>query len=407
MRIAILVDHFPSLSETFILQQITGLIKRGHHVDIYANSRGSTDKLHPQVREFDLLERAYFAAPPRNKLKRLVAVLTTISNCPNVPIQRWLGSMNPFRYGRYALSLRLFYDVARFAGKPPYDIIHCQLEPMGLQGMLFRNMGFLHGRLVTSWRGHDFPVYVHRFSQCTYPNLYAQGDRFLPVSDSLRRELLDAGCSDAKIHVLRSGINLNDFPFTLRTPDAQGDIVLLSIGRLVENKGLEYGIRAVAKLVPRYPGIRYRIVGDGPLMDSLQSLVKTLGLEQHVVLTGWQLHEQVRRELQQASILVTPSFTADDAAKEGIPNVLKEAMAMGVPVIGSDHSGIPELITDGENGFLVPEKDADAIAAKIDHLLVHPEIWEDLERAARAHIEAHYDIEKLNDELEQVYRSVL
>ena len=407
MRIAVLVDHFPSLSETFILQQITGLIKRGHQVDIYANSRGDTEKLHPQVRDYNLLERACFPDLPSGKVQRIAGVFSTILAHPQVPLKRWLNSLNVFRYGRYALSLRLFYSVARFADKTPYDIIHCQLEPLGLQGMLFRDMGFLDGRLVTSWRGHDFPVYVHKFRQCNYPRLYAQGDRFLPVSDSLRRELVNAGCSDAKIHVLRSGINLNDFPFTPRRADAAGDITLLSIGRLVENKGLEYGIRAVHKLVPKFPGIRYRIIGDGPLMAGLQALVESLGLEQHVVLTGWQMHEQVRQQLQQASILVTPSFTADDASKEGIPNVLKEAMAMGVPVIGTEHSGIPELISDGETGFLVPEKDADAIAAKIDHLLTHPEIWEDLEHAARAHIEMHYDIEKLNDELVQVYNSVL
>jgi colanic acid/amylovoran biosynthesis glycosyltransferase len=407
MRIAVFVDHFPSLSETFILNQIAGLIERGHQVDIFANRRGDTERIHPVVEKYNLLQHTFCPELPANKFQRVLGVFSILFANPQIRLTQWLSCLNVFAYGSRALNLRLFYDVARFLDKQPYDIIHCQLESIGLQGMLFRSMGFLKGRLVTSWRGHDFPTYTHKFASCTYSNLYDQGDAFLPVSESLKKELIENGCSEGKITVLRSGIDLEEFPFATRVPRQNGEIRILSIGRLVENKGIEYGIRAVAKLIEKNPRIRYRAIGDGPLKSQLRGLVEQLKLQNYVTLLGWKLKEEVVQELQEAVILATPSFTAADNSKEGIPNVLKEAMAMGVPVIGTEHSGIPELITEGDTGFLVPERDADALASKIDYLLSHPEIWEPLGRAARAHIESFYDIEKLNDELVEIYESLL
>ena len=407
MRIAVLVDHFPALSETFILRQITGLIDRGHEVDIFANRRGEVTEVHPEVQNYKLMGHTYFPELPPNKLLRVAQFFSAFLTQRQIPATRLLACLNVFEYGMRALNLRLFYDVLRFADKAPYDIIHCQLEPLGLQGMLFRNMGFLKGRLLTSWRGHDFPTYVREFSSCSYHKLYQQGDLFLPVSESLKAQLIADGCSEMKITVLRSGIDLSEFPFTARTPSLDGEITILSIGRLVENKGIEYGIRAVKKLVRRNPRLRYRIVGDGPLLADLKRLVAELELGHWVSFLGWKSREGVIQELKNAALLMTPSITAVDGAQEGIPNVLKEAMAMGVPVIGTQHSGIPELIRDGETGFLVPERDAEGLASRIDYLLSHRDIWEPLCRAARAHIESCYDIERLNDDLVEIYERLL
>lgn len=407
MRIAVLVDHFPSLSETFILRQITGLIKRGHAVDIYANSRGDTARAHPEVSANRLLERTYFPDVPAGKLQRISGVFSALRAHPEIPLKQWLACLNVFEFGRHALSLRLFYSLSRFPGKGAYDIIHCQLEPLGMQGMLFRNLGFLNGRLVTSWRGHDFATFVRGFRQCSYPALYEQGDMFLPVSDSLKTELIADGCSEAKVRVLRSGIDLSQFPFSPRRPQTDGEIRVLSIGRLTENKGIAYGIQAIARLVKTWPRIRYRVIGDGPLMGELRTLVRALELEHCVDFCGWLLQDEVRKELQDATVLITPSYTAADQSKEGIPNVLKEAMATGVPVVGTDHSGIPELISDGKTGYLVPEQNAVALAAAIESLLSQPQRAESMCYAARAHIESVYDIEKLNDELVRIYESLL
>ncbi len=100
-------------------------------------------------------------------------------------------------------------------------------------------------------------------------------------------------------------------------------------------------------------------------------------------------------------------MTAQDGNQDAPVNTLKEAMAMGLPVIGTLHGGIPELVKDGVSGFLVPERDADAIANKLSYLIEHPEIWPLMGKAGRTYVESRYDINRLNDELVQIYRQVL
>lgn len=111
--------------------------------------------------------------------------------------------------------------------------------------------------------------------------------------------------------------------------------------------------------------------------------------------------------LNNAHLFIAPSVTAKDGNQDAPINVLKEAMAMGLPAISTDHGGIPELVEDGVSGFLVPERDVDALVEKLGYLIEHPEIWTEMGRAGRAYVEAHYDLNKLNDQLVAIYRQVL
>jgi colanic acid/amylovoran biosynthesis glycosyltransferase len=116
-----------------------------------------------------------------------------------------------------------------------------------------------------------------------------------------------------------------------------------------------------------------------------------------VLFQGRQGQEAVREGLAQADVLVAASVTAADGDEEGIPNVLKEAMASGMPVVGTRHAGIPELVEDGISGWLVPERDVAALAAALARLAAEPERWASMGRAGRAKVEREYDIHRLND----------
>jgi colanic acid/amylovoran biosynthesis glycosyltransferase len=122
---------------------------------------------------------------------------------------------------------------------------------------------------------------------------------------------------------------------------------------------------------------------------------------------GSKRHEEVIQVLTQTHILIAPSVTAADGDEEGIPNTLKEAMAMGLPVISTVHAGIPELVEDGVSGFLVPERDVEALADRLERLVDHSETWAAMGRAGRRQIEAEFDIERLNDELLVLYQDML
>ena len=128
------------------------------------------------------------------------------------------------------------------------------------------------------------------------------------------------------------------------------------MARLVEKKGLEHAIAAFGLIADRYPDCTYNIVGDGVLRARLTEQIRALGLRRRVILRGWASQPDVIRWMRESSVLVAPSVTAPSGDEEGIPNALKEAMCLGIPVIATDHAGIPELVQDGITGVLVPER---------------------------------------------------
>lgn len=410
MRVALLVGQFPVLSETFILNQITGLIDRGNTVEIFAleNSESTTDQVHPDVEKYDLLKCAYpIARIPENYLwrvlKGIALLVTNFYKNPGV----CLRSLNIFKYGLQAASLRLLYTSIPFLDKEPYDIIHSQFGMYGLQGVLLREIGAIQGKLISSFRGYDISWYVRYEGENVYDQLFEKGDFFLANCEYFRNRVIKLGCNPDKIAVHYSGIDCSRFVFTPRYLPPDNYIRIATTGRLVEKKGIEYGIRAIAKLRETHPQIEYNIIGDGVLREEFEQLINQLNLNDHVKLLGWKTQQEIIEILDRSQILIAPSVTAADGNQDAPVNTLKEAMAMGLPVIGTHHGGIPELIEEGISGFLVPERDAEAIAAKLAYLIEHPAVWPQMGKAGRAYVEEHFDINKLNDELVAVYRSLV
>lgn len=155
------------------------------------------------------------------------------------------------------------------------------------------------------------------------------------------------------------------------------------------------------------PNLEYNIIGDGPLRQNLEQLIQELNATHIVKLLGQKQEQEIIEILNKSHIFVAPSITASDGNQDAPINVLKEAMAMGLPVISTYHGGIPELVEDGISGFLVPERDANALAEKLGYLIEHPEIWHEMGRAGHAYVEKHYDTNKLNDQLVEIYYELL
>jgi len=160
-------------------------------------------------------------------------------------------------------------------------------------------------------------------------------------------------------------------------------------------------------LLARGHDVDLRIAGDGLLRDEYQALIKRLGVENRVTLLGALNQPEIVQLLDDCDIFLGPSITAPNGDQDAPTNVLKEAMALGLPVIATRHGGIPELVEDGVSGLLVPERDGGAIATAIVELIAHPERWPDMGRAGRSAVEARYDNDLLNDQLIQSYEAVL
>ena len=238
MRIAFVVNSFPSLSQTFILNQITGLLDLGHKVDIFAHRNPREDKIHQDVIEYNLMERTrYIANVPRSKLKLLLKTLgLTLINFYKGP-GAILKSLNVYKYHQDALSLKMFYSVLSFLGSPKYDIVHCHFGPNGTSGILLRELGVTKGKIITTFYGYDISRYVIDKGENVYQKLFRNGDLFIAISDYIKNKLVKLGCPENLAIKHSIGISPPKFTFRERSLKSQEFVRLLTVARLVEKKG--------------------------------------------------------------------------------------------------------------------------------------------------------------------------
>jgi colanic acid/amylovoran biosynthesis glycosyltransferase len=400
VRVAWLTALFPVLSEIPFLNQIVGLLERGHEVDIYADGPQAGGAFHPDVERLDLQSRTRYPIRwPAGRLERWRAAARVLAAHGGRERRILLRSLDPSAFWRRAWSLDQLRRTARFLPVRPYDVCYCAFGMDAPHALRLRRLGVLGGELVVAFRGADTTKYVARRGPRVYARTFREARLLLPVCDFLGRRLVQLGAPAERVVVHRTGIDLRRWVYRERRPVAPGSVRLVSVGRLVEKKGIAHVLRALRLLLDRGVRTEYRVFGDGPLRQRLEALAGELGLAERVSFEGRREQERIREGLDRADVLVAASVTATDGDEEGIPNVLKEAMASGMPVVGTRHAGIPELIEDGVSGLLVPERDEAALAAAFARLAAEPDRWPAMGRAGREKVEREYDIQRLNDRL--------
>jgi len=394
MNIAFVLGTFPTLSETFILNQITGVIDRGHSVDIYAGAPLDDPSCHPEIERYGLMERTFYVKAPRMARLRSFA-----ARAVSEPGGIW-----------EALRRRLTLDqpgpakVASSKSRPSrqYDVVHAHFGTSGLAALVYRDAGQLSGKLVTTFYGYDLTSHLQQYGRHAYDELFKKGDVFLAISDSFASILRELGCPADRIRKHTLGIHPSRFPFIPRRLSDVEAIRVVSIARLVEKKGIAYALRALARVRTKKP-IEYTIIGDGVLRAELEALARGVSPTVTVRFAGWQKQDKVAETLRGAHILLAPSVTAADGDQEGTPVAILEALASGLPIVSTLHSGIPEMVQDGTSGRLVPERDEVSLARAIDDIAESSDRWIAMGKAGRSYVEQHHDINTLNDELVRVY----
>lgn len=404
LRIAFLLPTFPELSNTFIVTQAIGLIERGHEVDLFAVQRKRFEGAPPEVARLDQQARMRHLVVPRGRWMRFRSALALLAS-PGGRHPAMLDALNPIAHGRQAWNLVHLHTAASFLRARRYDVLHCQFGDLGPAAERLVRLGAVDSALVTSFRGADLTAHLERRPR-HFAALFRRGDLFMPVSAEFRRRLIAAGAPAERVAVHHSGIDVARFPFLSREAPVSRP-VLLFVGRLTEKKGLEYVLHALASLRASGRDAELNVIGGGPLERSLALTSRALGLDDRVAFLGPRPYQEVVQAMHRAHVLVAPSVTAASGDQEGIPNVLKEAMATGMPVVATRHSGIPELVEHGVNGFLVPERDAESLALHLGELLDHPERWPAFGRAGRERVVSMFDARSLNDALVEHYREVV
>jgi glycosyltransferase involved in cell wall biosynthesis len=226
--------------------------------------------------------------------------------------------------------------------------------------------------------------------------------RFLCVSQFIRDRAVAAGLPEAKLVVHHIGIHRSQFPPPPAETPRRG---VLFVGRLVEKKGCVYLVRAMERVQRDRPDAVLTVIGEGPLLPQVQALATELKLSCRFL--GAQGSDIVRTEMSRASVLCVPSVTASDGDSEGLPTVLAEAQAVGLPTVGTMHAGIPEIIRHGETGLLVAERDHEGLAVALSSLLSSQSMQQTIRENASRQLAESFDLHKQTEHLEDIYRDVI
>ena len=400
LRIAFLLKKFPVLSETFILNQITGLMSLGHEVDIFALAVADDDLHHPSFLEYGLAARITCLKPPRSPSKRFSGALTAIRKHVFRHPVAVFRALDFFRHGRRSATLHLINFIAPLLND--YDIIQCHYGDTGLLGVDFKEMG-VPGKLVTMFHGYDIRLGIEKGGDI-YQKLFETGDLFLSISDYNTTHLLAFGLPGNKITKLPCGIDTGRFKgSSVKTRNGGEPAKLLTVGRLVEEKSIDTALEALARLKKARPDLpfRYTIIGDGPLRAELSALAASLDISDQVHFLGARSQEDVASEMSQTDIFVLPSRA------EALPVCIMEAAASGLPVLATRVGSVHELVLEGITGRLVPPRDIDAMQDAVTSLLENPGSWEAMGIAGRTHIVENFDTTLLANRLVEIYRNML
>jgi len=290
------------------------------------------------------------------------------------------------------------HRIAGYLKRHQVDIILAEFGFTGLSMLkLSRKTGI---PLITYFHGVD--AYSREILDTyNYGPLFRDGEKIFVVSRHMHHQLVKLGCPAEKL-ILNPCGPAEVFFSVVNSYHSRN---FLSVGRFVEKKAPDLTIRAFKKVTGKYPDARLRMVGDGPLLQPCRDLVKELGIGDNVVFEGLLSPEQIAQLCSDTLVFVQHSRVAANGDSEGTPVAVLEAGASGLPVVATRHAGIPDVVLEGQTGYLIDEGDIDGMAAAMIRILDEPNIAAQLGSAARKRIKQYFTLEKhidiINQQIEQ------
>jgi len=385
MNILYFVRSFPKLSESFVLNEIYQLNKMGHNVAVFAQNDSEEEVHHKELAEIDI--PIYYSGTPMKEdifdvASTKVLNVSVLSNCTYITSPKY-----------HAWFLYLAKHCIEFLESLDYkiDVVHGHFATQDKIAMSYVGSYFDVPCTVTA---HATEIFTSSNTSMTN-RLFEQCERVFTPSEYNKEFLEEKFESTTPIDVVPATTRVSKFDSTA------GDVPnrLLTVARLVEKKGIEDSIDAVSRLVEECPDIEYHIVGTGPLEKSLKKRAKQRGVAGHVEFLGNVTDEQLKLELDEASVFVLSCVVAEDGDRDVMPVVLKEAMAMRTPCVSTSVSAIPELITHGEDGLLVEPHDSEMLADGIQTLLADEEYRKEIGEMGRQTVERRFSLDVITEHL--------
>lgn len=401
--IAYICTRFPAPSETFVYNEIIGLRARGCRVDVFSIHAPEPDRLSAAARA--LIDDTFYLLPlktgrflaahcfylVRKPLKYFFALFHFV-------VAKNIGDLRSLRRTFFHFLEAIY--IAAESRERGISYLHAHFATGAASVAMF----------VSLMNDTPFGFTIHAMDlfrdKLLLPEKVQHARLIIPISRYNVRALVAEcpGVDPAKFQIVHYGIDLNRF--RPAAAHKASSVCLLSLGRLVEKKGFRYLIEAARILKDEGHRFRCVIVGEGPERPLLEQMIRERSMENDVLLVGDVLHECVYDFYAKADLFALPCVVDKANDRDGIPNVLIEAMAMELPCVSTTVSGIPELIDHGQDGLLVVPNDARALAAAVGTLIVDPPLRGRLGRAARIKVEREFNLDRSVERLEELFFNV-
>ena len=429
-RIAYILKGFPRLSETFIANEIYLLEMLGLRLELFSVKRGETDKVHNVVKRIRS-PLHYLPQTPSVSGHTLLSWLVRHAG-QFLPAHAQLLKRRPGAYAKTlasALAMAWRYRAKRFGFRK--SIIkeflqagHIAAHVAATDDIQHLHGHFCHGATTITWfvsqltglpfsfTAHAKDIYQEQLNPGELLQRKLAAAQFITTCTHANYEYLKQLCLQShKIHAIYHGLDTQSFaPLSASAfkTDTAHTPLILSVGRFVAKKGFLDLIDACAKL--KTQGYRFRclIVGErGDQYGLVRQRIEHLGLQNTVELQNAITQDELKTVYAQTTVFALPCQILADGDRDGIPNVLVEAMAMGIPVVSTPISGIPELVENGVNGLLTPQRDSQALALAIAKLLDDSALRSQLGCAARAKVCREFDAWETTKKLRDLFLASL
>ncbi len=397
--IAYLTGDYPKVSHTFILREVESLRAAGLEVFTCSIRRPAASEFKGEEELRARAETFYVIAAANNPLRVMAAHARAIARSPRIWLSTLGLALKTRSPGVKALMWQLFYFVE--AG-----VLAEHLRSGGVRHLHnhFGNSSCSVAMLASGLAGIPFSFTEHGPAIFFEVDRWALGEKIararfvVAISHFCRSQLMlfSDPVHWGKIAIVHCGVDPAVYG---REPRGVFGKRVVFVGRLDPVKGAPLLIEAIARVLPTHPEARLTLVGDGPARAMAETKAAELGIAAAVTFAGFQSQGRVAALLEEADMLVLPSFA------EGVPVVLMEAMASRIPVIASRVAGVQELVEDGVAGFTVPPGDVDTLAERMARLMADPVMAAQMGRAGRAMVEREFDIAREGEWLAKIFRA--
>ena len=386
-QILIYVSNWLGTSETFIFNQLGVFVKPGKPVIIATNKKENDN----------ILNSSHF----------------NVHFLPDSKIHFWIGiikrklQISGNRYKAYPSQQQKIYDIIN---SQQVELIHAHYGTMGINILPVAIK--LNLPLITTFHGNDASKMLQKKayrSSLKYIFEYHKS-YIITVSDRIKKRLLELGAQKERIQTHYIGTDISRFKFVdrvdIREKLLTGEkIIFLQVSNFVEKKGHYETIKAFKAISFKYPNLLLQLGGDGETKKECESLVVKLGLENQVQFLGRVNPHKVFDLMKNSDYFIHNSITGIDGSEEGIPTVIMEAMATGLPVLTTFHAGIPELVVNGDTGFLSREKNIKDYAANFEKALNTDS--KKIGYRACQHVKENFNLSSQNMKLRKIYDEIL